>query len=76
MANDATNKKGNRAVADILVRKSFHQFLSFIRFLSESGYLTHQSGKWWEGSYQDEGFTHGMTHGKTLNVVADMEMEV
>ena len=27
------------------------------------GYLCHQSGKWWEGSYQRGGFTHGMTHG-------------
>ena len=26
-------------------------------------YLSHQSGKWWEGSYQRGGFTHGMTHG-------------
>jgi arylsulfatase A-like enzyme len=34
-----------------------------IKSLSANGYLTHQSGKWWEGSYQDGGFTHGMTHG-------------
>ena len=27
------------------------------------GYLSHQSGKWWEGSYTRGGFTHGMTHG-------------
>ena len=27
------------------------------------GYLAHQSGKWWEGSWKDGGFTHGMTHG-------------
>ncbi|MEM9282190.1 MAG: sulfatase [Verrucomicrobiota bacterium] len=33
------------------------------RMLSEAGYLTHQSGKWWEGSYQRGGFTHGMTRG-------------
>lgn len=33
------------------------------RVLSENGYLSHQSGKWWEGSYQRGGFTHGMTRG-------------
>ncbi|MCA9073501.1 MAG: sulfatase-like hydrolase/transferase, partial [Planctomycetaceae bacterium] len=29
----------------------------------ELGYLSHQSGKWWEGHYRRGGFTHGMTHG-------------
>ncbi len=33
------------------------------RLLAEQGYLSHQSGKWWEGSYQRGGFTHGMTRG-------------
>jgi arylsulfatase A-like enzyme len=33
------------------------------RLLAKKGYLSHQSGKWWEGSYQRGGFTHGMTHG-------------
>jgi len=27
------------------------------------GYVSHQSGKWWEGNYSRGGFTHGMTHG-------------
>ncbi|HTN76694.1 MAG TPA: sulfatase-like hydrolase/transferase, partial [Pirellulaceae bacterium] len=36
---------------------------TFPRLLSQAGYRTFQSGKWWEGSYQDGGFTHGMTHG-------------
>lgn len=31
--------------------------------LAERGYLSHQSGKWWEGSFQHGGFTHGMTRG-------------
>ncbi len=31
--------------------------------LAKKGYLSFQSGKWWEGSFQDGGFTHGMTHG-------------
>ncbi len=33
------------------------------RMLQERGYLSHQSGKWWEGHYSRGGFTHGMTHG-------------
>lgn len=33
------------------------------RMLGEKGYLSHQSGKWWEGSYKRGGFTHGMTRG-------------
>ncbi len=31
--------------------------------LSEKGYLSHQSGKWWEGPWSRGGFTHGMTRG-------------
>lgn len=33
--------------------------------LAEKGYVSHQSGKWWEGHHQRGGFTHGMTHGDT-----------
>jgi choline-sulfatase len=33
------------------------------RLLGEQGYLSHQSGKWWEGNYRRGGFTHGMTRG-------------
>jgi uncharacterized sulfatase len=32
--------------------------------LGEHGYLSHQSGKWWEGDYKRGGFTHGMTQGE------------
>lgn len=31
--------------------------------LGEAGYLSHQSGKWWEGNFKRGGFTHGMTRG-------------
>ena len=31
--------------------------------LGVQGYLSHQSGKWWEGNYKRGGFTHGMTRG-------------
>ena len=31
--------------------------------LSQRHYLSHQSGKWWEGGYRRGGFSHGMTRG-------------
>ncbi|MEM8488806.1 MAG: sulfatase [Bacteroidota bacterium] len=31
--------------------------------LAELGYVSHQSGKWWEGAPTEHGFTAGMTHG-------------
>ncbi len=33
------------------------------RLLDSLGYLSFQSGKWWEGGYRRGGFTHGMTRG-------------
>ena len=33
------------------------------RLLSERGYRSFQSGKWWEGNYSRGGFTEGMTRG-------------
>lgn len=57
---DGPNK---RAELDVPLRKSFHKHPSFIKLLTSNSYLAHQSGKWWEGSWKDGGFTHGMTHG-------------
>jgi uncharacterized sulfatase len=39
------------------------QFDTLPELLGRRGYLSHQSGKWWEGSYAHGGFTHGMTRG-------------
>ncbi|MGQ9563202.1 MAG: sulfatase family protein [Thermogutta sp.] len=33
------------------------------RILGEVGYVSLQTGKWWEGSFRRGGFTQGMTHG-------------
>ena len=53
-----------------LYRKRRAQLISYIdrfdslpKLLAEPGYLSHQSGKWWEGSFKHGGFTHGMTRG-------------
>jgi arylsulfatase A-like enzyme len=34
------------------------------RVLKEQGYLSLQTGKWWQGHYSRGGFTHGMTQGQ------------
>jgi uncharacterized sulfatase len=34
------------------------------RVLKEQGYLSLQTGKWWQGHYSRGGFTHGMTKGQ------------
>lgn len=39
------------------------RYPTIAKLLGERGYLSHQSGKWWEGSYRRGGFTHGMTRG-------------
>ena len=36
---------------------------SVVELLARSGYVSHQSGKWWEGNPLDHGFTAAMTHG-------------
>lgn len=33
------------------------------KLLGAKGYMSHQSGKWWEGSFAHGGFSHGMTRG-------------
>ena len=33
------------------------------RELAKLGYVSFQSGKWWQGNFQRGGFTHGMTQG-------------
>jgi uncharacterized sulfatase len=33
------------------------------RILRDAGYLSLQTGKWWQGHYRHGGFTHGMTQG-------------
>jgi uncharacterized sulfatase len=34
------------------------------RLLAKSGYLSLQTGKWWQGDFRRGGFTHGMTRGE------------
>ena len=66
--NDPSPKHANRD--SDLYNQRRAQLISYLdkfdtlpELLGERGYLSHQSGKWWEGSYQHGGFTHGMTRG-------------
>ena len=43
----------------------FSHFNTLPKMLAEKGYASFQGGKWWEFSYQNGGFTHGMTKGWT-----------
>ena len=43
----------------------FSKFNTLPKMLSSLGYVSFQGGKWWEYSYQNGGFTHGMTAGWT-----------
>lgn len=68
--NDPANTPENKAheeqagkTAKELMIANVDRFATLPRLLGKHGYLSHQSGKWWEGSYQRGGFTHGMTHG-------------
>lgn len=41
----------------------FKRSKTLAALLGRAGYVSHQSGKWWEGECQCGGFTEGMTHG-------------
>lgn len=43
--------------------RTFERSPNLATLLSQRGYVSHQSGKWWEGSSCRCGFTAGMTHG-------------
>ena len=58
--NDIRLNVKNRDELDRPLREKFYQHPGFIELLTSNGYLAHQSGKWWEGSWKDGGFTHGM----------------
>lgn len=66
--NDPSPKYAARGTNEDNTRRE--KLISFVdnfdtlpKKLVEQGYLCHQSGKWWEGSFKRGGFTHGMTRG-------------
>ena len=68
--NDPANTLANKAHAEKAGKHARELLISHIdrtgalpQWLAEKGYVSHQSGKWWEGSHQRGGFTEGMTRG-------------
>lgn len=60
----------NGAKRDPIAERLFNNSLLLPKALTDAGYLTFQTGKLWNGSYEEMGFTHGMTkegsrHGDT-----------
>jgi uncharacterized sulfatase len=61
-ANQAHEQATGKSAKELLIA-NIDRLETLPSLLAEKGYLSHQSGKWWEGSYQRGGFTHGMTRG-------------
>lgn len=66
LAQDGVPKAADTPAKRNLVRQQYvttaiEQFQTLPRLLSDVGYVSHQSGKWWEQSYAHGGFTDGMT---------------
>lgn len=53
---------GYAALREKLIAQ-FDRHPSLAELLGAAGYLSHQSGKWWEGGFARGGFTYGMTRG-------------
>jgi arylsulfatase A-like enzyme len=61
------NQRGNPEFARYFetIVNNFSKRPNLVRALTKSGYLTMQTGKWWEGDpIETAGFTHAMTRGK------------
>ncbi len=61
-ANKAHAEKAGKDIRELLI-SHIDQTGALPAWLAEKGYVSHQSGKWWEGSHQRGGFTEGMTKG-------------
>lgn len=68
--NDPSKSVVNREIAERMGKTPEEVLISNIdrhgalpMWLADEGYLSFQSGKWWEGDFKRGGFTHGMTRG-------------
>ena len=60
-------RRGDRSGRSPTGRERMNRFMdaapTLPRLLGERGYLSFQTGKWWQGDFRRGGFTHGMTKG-------------
>lgn len=61
-ANQAHSEKAGEDARELLI-SHIDKTGALPQWLAKKGYVSHQSGKWWEGSFQRGGFTEGMTRG-------------
>jgi len=61
LANPASSPVAGPGKRQPLAERLLSNPLILPKALTEAGYLTFQSGKLWNTTYQDVGFTHGMT---------------
>lgn len=59
--NDPANKR--EAAAREKLISHIDKVPTLPKMLATKGYVSHQSGKWWEGNWKRGGFTAGMTRG-------------
>lgn len=60
--NHAHAEKAGKDVREVLI-SHIDETGALPHWLATKGYVSHQSGKWWEGAFQRGGFTEGMTQG-------------
>ena len=61
LSGSAPQSTGNKSDRKPLMDRLLGNSLMLPKVLSDSGYLTFQTGKLWNATYKDVGFTHGMT---------------
>ena len=59
--NDLAGGKSKPGQRDLLKEKLLGNSMMLPKAVTEAGYLTFQTGKLWNATYEDIGFTHGMT---------------
>lgn len=61
-ANAKHVEEGGKTAKELLI-SNIDRHGALPMWLADEGYLSFQSGKWWEGNFKRGGFTHGMTRG-------------
>ncbi|EMI16118.1 sulfatase atsG [Rhodopirellula maiorica SM1] len=61
-ANKAHAEEAGEDIRELLI-SHIDRTGALPQWLATKGYVSHQSGKWWEGSFERGGFTEGMTKG-------------